>query len=144
MECDDDNAESPTYSFSVVCKTGPWWGTKWSGEFNLERQFCYLDQHPRHPHVTGNELCVRDLPDRTLLTWVQALITLWHETNWGDAWKLRKCVEEMIDGLERDEQACTPDLLSEFTWIKRALKRCDKHDHRIHHYRKLIKNLKKQ
>lgn len=134
----------PLYSFDVVCQSGPWWGTHWNGCFDLERQICSFSEHPRHPHVTSSELCVSDLPDNTLITWVQALLTLWHETNWEDAWKLEKCVEDMIEGLDRDETASEPDMLAEFRWIKRALKECNKYDERINYYRELIRDLCKK
>jgi hypothetical protein len=115
------------------------WGTRWRGIFDLRAQKCHIGEAPNHPHVFKDKLCVHDLPDDQLLTWVNALITVWHVTDWDDAYNLRGCVDTMIEGLDRQE--IEPDLLAQYKWIKRALAHCSSGDERIGEYRELIRDL---
>lgn len=126
------------YEFKARVPDGPWWGTRWAGVINLDTDICWIDSAPRHPHVYKSKLCFHN-NDLTLMSWIQALHTVWHQTTWEDTWKLDKCVEEMIEGLERKGE---PDLLAEFRWIKRALKELNSSDDRIPQYRDLIADLK--
>jgi len=133
-----DARSSQEFEFDLVCPDGPWWGTHWCGVFDLQRQECRLWSAPKHPHVFQNKLCVHELPDEELITWVRALVTVWHITDWDEAFELRECVKAMITGLER--QDCEPDLLAEFKFIKRALAHCGSDD-RIDEYRQLIRDI---
>lgn len=96
----------PVYHFDIISKSGPWWGTRWKGCFDLQIQLCKLSKHPPHPHVFHGLLCV-DVPYvGSLLTWVQVLITLWQVTDLDNTFSLKPCTNSMIAGLKRNEKVC--------------------------------------
>lgn len=134
LECVSDRL----WEFQGMPNTGAYYGTKWRGEIDLEQQCCFITDSPTHPHVVDGKLCVHDLPDGDLMTWVQALAAIWQHQDLDDAWRLRECVEDMIEGFWRDPDV-EQDLLSEYNFIKRGL--VDLNDNRADHYRILIRKL---
>jgi len=71
---------------------------------------------------------------------VQALITVWQHITWDDAWELDRCVDALIEGIAREDDA-VPDLRAEFAFLRQALLRLDPHDERIPIYEQLLADL---
>jgi hypothetical protein len=109
------------WEFDALVPNGAYWGTRWRGTIDLEDGKVRINQAPTHPHVCRDYLCVDDLPDRELMTLVQALASVWHVQDLEGAWLLDDCIINMVEGLDRDPDA-EPDLLAQYKWVKRALK----------------------